>query len=67
MLYIIDILSIFEENIPHYAFPEICSTTQVQRMMEQVGENIKLARKRRKLTTIQGAERAGIDRTRLTR
>ena len=33
--------------------------------MEQVGENIKLARKRRKLTTLQVAERAGIDRTTL--
>ena len=33
--------------------------------MEQVGENIKLARKRRKLTTIEVAERAGIDRTTL--
>lgn len=33
-----------------------------QRIMEQVGENIKLARKRRKLTTIQVSERAGIDR-----
>jgi len=36
-----------------------------QRMMELVGENIKLARKRRKLTTMQVAERAGIDRTTL--
>ena len=36
-----------------------------QRALEQMGENIKLARKRRKLTTIQVAERAGIDRTTL--
>ena len=36
-----------------------------QKIMEQVGENIMLARKRRKLTTIQVAERAGIDRTTL--
>lgn len=36
-----------------------------QQMMEKLGENIKLARKRRKLTTIQVAERAGIDRTTL--
>lgn len=36
-----------------------------QRMMEQVGENLKLARKRRKLTTIQVAERANINRTTL--
>ncbi len=33
--------------------------------MERVGENIKLARKRRKLTTQQVAERAGIDRSTL--
>lgn len=35
------------------------------RILEQVGEQIKLARKRRKLTTIQVAERANIDRTTL--
>ncbi|AXY78591.1 XRE family transcriptional regulator [Paraflavitalea soli] len=34
-------------------------------MMEQVGENIKLARKRRSLTATQVAERAGIDRSTL--
>ena len=33
--------------------------------MEQVGEQIKLARKRRGLTTEQVAERAGINRTTL--
>jgi transcriptional regulator with XRE-family HTH domain len=33
--------------------------------LQTVGENIKLARKRRKLTTIQVSERAGIDRTTL--
>jgi transcriptional regulator with XRE-family HTH domain len=36
-----------------------------QKVLEQLGENIRLARKRRKLTTIQVAERAGIDRTTL--
>lgn len=36
-----------------------------QKILDQLGENIKLARKRRKLTTIQVAERAGIDRTTL--
>ncbi|MCG8310757.1 MAG: helix-turn-helix domain-containing protein [Cytophagales bacterium] len=36
-----------------------------QKILEQVGENIKLARKRRKLTVIQVAERAGIARNTL--
>ncbi len=36
-----------------------------ERILEKVGENIRLARKRRKLTTIQVSERAGIDRTTL--
>ena len=35
------------------------------KIMEQVGENIKLARKRRKLKTIQVAERADINRATL--
>jgi len=34
-------------------------------MLERVGEQLKLARKRRKLTTVQVAERAGINRTTL--
>lgn len=36
-----------------------------QKILEKMGENIKLARKRRKLTTMQVAERANIDRTTL--
>jgi transcriptional regulator with XRE-family HTH domain len=36
-----------------------------QEIMDRLGENIKLARKRRKLTTVQVAERANIDRTTL--
>ncbi len=36
-----------------------------QKLFEQVGENYRLARKRRKLTMQQVAERAGIDRTTL--
>lgn len=34
-------------------------------VLEEMGENIKMARKRRKLTTIQIAERAGIARSTL--
>ncbi len=36
-----------------------------QIILEKIGENIKLARKRRKLTTVQVAERADIDRSTL--
>ena len=36
-----------------------------QKILEQLGENIKLARKRRKLTTIQVAERADVNRSTL--
>lgn len=36
-----------------------------QEVLEQMGENIKLARKRRKLTAIQVAERADVARTTL--
>lgn len=36
-----------------------------QKIFEQMGENIKLARKRRSLTTIQVAEQAGINRSTL--
>ena len=38
---------------------------QFQKVLDRLGENIKLARKRRKLTTIQVAERAEIDRSTL--
>ena len=37
------------------------------KVLEQLGENIKLARKRRGFTTIQVSERAGIDRKTLYR
>ena len=38
---------------------------QHRQILNQLGENIKLARKRRKLTTAQVAERANIDRSTL--
>lgn len=38
-----------------------------QKVFDEIGENIKLARKRRKLTTDQVSERAGIHRATLYR
>lgn len=38
-----------------------------QRIFDQLGENLKLARKRRKITTEQASERAGIHRATLYR
>jgi transcriptional regulator with XRE-family HTH domain len=38
-----------------------------QKILEQLGENIRLARKRRDLTTIQVSERAGFNRKTLYR
>jgi transcriptional regulator with XRE-family HTH domain len=38
---------------------------QYIKLLQQMGENIKLARKRRKLTTIQVAERAAVNRSTL--
>ena len=38
-----------------------------QKILEQFGERVKLARKRRGLTAIQVSERAGIDRSTLVR
>jgi transcriptional regulator with XRE-family HTH domain len=38
-----------------------------QKILEQLGENIKLARKRRRFTMIQVSERAGLDRKTLYR
>ena len=67
MLYIINKKYKFVEDKQHsimnrkkqLVFPKY------QKILEQVGENIKLARKRRKLTTLQVAERADIDRSTL--
>jgi transcriptional regulator with XRE-family HTH domain len=43
----------------------IVVTPRVQKVLDQLGEQIKLARLRRKLSTTQIAERAGINRTTL--
>ncbi len=53
------ILASNQQNTSKLTFP------QHRKILEQLGENIKLARKRRKLTTIQVAERSSIDRTTL--
>ena len=58
MLLLLKIFNIMKPK-KHKIFP------QHMRYFEQLGENIKLARKRRKLTTKQVSERAGIDRTTL--
>lgn len=65
MLYIIIILFIFVDIIQHLDMTgkkTILFPRHVQ-ILEMVGENIRLARKRRKFTTIQVSERAGIDRS----
>jgi DNA-binding XRE family transcriptional regulator len=66
LYYITNILFIFALNIVHL----MNSKKQIlfpkhKKILEVFGENIKLARKRRKLTTIQVAERADIARNTL--
>jgi DNA-binding XRE family transcriptional regulator len=67
MFHIINIKAIFVENKQQTIMTQKKQVVfpKHQKILEQVGENIKLARKRRKLTTLQVAERAGIDRTTL--
>ena len=66
MLYIIYNLLIFVDIIPHLMIrKKQILFPKHQQILDQVGENIRLARKRRKLTTIQVADRAGIDSTTL--
>ena len=67
MLFIINKCYIFVEIIQHFAMrtKKQILFPKHQKILDQLGENIKLARKRRKLTTIQVSERAGIDRTTL--
>ncbi len=56
---------IFVENNQQMKSKKQVLFPKYQRVLEQLGENIKLARKRRRLTTIQVAERAGVDRSTL--
>lgn len=66
-MHIIDEKTIFVDNIPQFVMSRKKQVLfpKYQKVLEKVGENIRLARKRRKLTTLQVAERAGIDRTTL--
>ena len=67
MLFIINKSTNFVDNIQHFTMNSKKKVLfpKYQKVMEQVGENIKLARKRRNLTTIEVSERAGIDRSTL--
>lgn len=58
-------IAIFVENNKQMKSKKHVLFPKHLKIMEQLGENIKLARKRRKLTTVQVAERADIDRTTL--
>jgi len=52
-------------NYKTFAMKKQAVLPQYHSLLEQMGENIKLARKRRKLTAVQVAERAGIARSTL--
>lgn len=55
----------FEGNIQQMNKKKQILFPKFLKLLEQLGENIKLARKRRKLTTIQVAQRANINRSTL--
>ncbi|SKA18807.1 Helix-turn-helix domain-containing protein [Sediminibacterium ginsengisoli] len=65
MLLIYSKINIFVDNNQQMKTKKQILFPKYQRILEQLGENIKLARKRRRLTTIQVSERAGIDRSTL--
>jgi DNA-binding XRE family transcriptional regulator len=65
MLVIINKKYIFVENNQQMKSKKQVLFPKYQRVLQQLEENIKLARKRRRLTTIQVAERAGVDRSTL--
>ncbi|MGV0997231.1 helix-turn-helix domain-containing protein [Empedobacter falsenii] len=58
------IYCVFEYNNGHFIKKQVL-LPKYKNGLSQMGENIKLARKRRKLTAIQVAERAGISRSTL--
>lgn len=66
MLFIIDKIHTYVQNKQQYMqSKKVLLFPAHLKMMEQLGNNIKLARKRRGLTTTQVAERAGIHRSTL--
>lgn len=65
MMFITSIFSIFVDNNQHLKSKKQIVLPKFQKFLEKLGENIKLARKRRTLTTMQVSERAGIDRSTL--
>ena len=65
MLFIIIINLIFVENKQQMKSKKSIVFPKHKEVLERLGENIKLARKRRKLTTVQVSERANIDRSTL--
>jgi len=65
MLLIIIIYVIFAENKHQMSLKKQILFPKHQKILDQLGENIKLARKRRKLSTIIVAERANINRSTL--
>ena len=69
MSYIIDINCIFDGNNRHLNMKskKITLFPKYRRMLEKMGENIKLARKRRSYTAIDVASRANIHRETLSK
>lgn len=64
-MFILFKLVIFVDNKQQLKSKKQTLLPKFQKILEQMGEHIKLARKRRNLTTIEVSERAGIDRTTL--
>lgn len=65
MNYIINIMIIFAHNIVHMKLKKQIVFPKHKKIFEIFGENVKLARKRRKLTMVQVSERADISRNTL--
>jgi hypothetical protein len=60
LLNIINLFAVFDEKNNTLKVKKQIVFPQHRQILDQMGENIKLARKRRKLRTIQVAERANI-------